>query len=85
LLTVICFPHAEDVAFLAAWGVSHNDHPPSKQAKANDPRFTILLANVLYFDGDSRKDGQSVFEVQTPLPERLVALRGIVGDAHGLL
>jgi hypothetical protein len=73
------------VAFLAARGVPHDDHPASKQAEANDPGFTIFLANVLYFDRDARKDDHSVLEVQTPLPERLVALRGIVGDAHGLL
>jgi len=82
LLTVIGFPHAEDMAIRATRRVADDDHSIAEHAEANHPLLTVILTYILYLEAWSAKDKFSIFEVQASQRQGLCALLRIVCDGH---
>lgn len=85
MLTIVGLSHAEDVTNRATRGVAYNDDSAMQEAIADDAAFTVVLSIIHDLDRCAGKDQSSVFEVQAALGEGLVALGGIVGDAHEVI
>jgi hypothetical protein len=59
--------------------VADHHHATFKQAIADDPDFTVILARVLDLHSGSGEDDAGVLEAT--IPEGDFTLRGVIGDA----
>jgi hypothetical protein len=73
----IGFPHAENVAIRATRRVSDDDHSALQYAVTNDASFAIVLSQILYLYGHTRKDKLGAGEIQSSL--------GLCSSALGLI
>lgn len=80
MFTEVGLSHAEDVADRATRGLADDhDAPLQAAAVADDAALAIVLARVVDLDGDAGKDKGRVFEIESAIGQRLVALgRGLV-------
>lgn len=85
LFTIIGLSHAEDVAHGTPWRVPNNDESIVQPAEADDSALSVVLAHIVNLDGRSFEDDRSICEVEPAVPQRLVALGRIKGNAHRLL
>jgi|GEM_PF-2139641 hypothetical protein len=53
--------------------VSDNDDPTCQTAKANDPLFAVVLADVFDFQRDGREDQCSISKIESAICQRLGA------------
>jgi len=75
LLSVICFPHAEDVAIRATRRVADYHHSVAKQSKANDSLLAVVLAQVFRFKRRTRENNGGILKVEASLLQCFAALR----------
>ena len=85
LFAFIGFSHAEDMSGSASWRIANYHHTPGQLTKADHAHLAIILSCVLDLKGEAGKDSGGVFEVEAALIKRLLALGGIVANAHWLL
>ena len=79
---VICFPHAEYVAYRATRRVSDHNQSASQFSEADDPLLAIVPTRVLDLHGRPCKDKWRIFKVEPPVPQRPLTFSRIVGNAH---
>ena len=82
LFTFIGLSHAEYVANCPTRRVPDDNHPAFQQAKADDPKFAVVLALVFHLNCCSLEDDQGVFKVQAAFSESLLSLGLVVGQTH---
>jgi hypothetical protein len=81
-LSVICFPHAEDVAIRATRRVADHHHSITKHPKADDSFFAVVLAQVFRLESRACKDQDRIRKVKASRLYCFDSLRWVVGDCH---
>ena len=79
---VICFPHAENMAFRTTRCVANNHHSIMEHAEANHSPLAIVFSIILSLKVRSIKDLVCIPEIETSIRQGLCALAGIAGDCH---
>jgi hypothetical protein len=63
----ICFPHTDDVTPGVTRRIDDLHKPTPKQAKANDPRLSVVLTHVLDLSRDAVENLGGVREIKPSL------------------
>ncbi len=82
-LSVIGFPHRNDVSCIATRCPDDNHHPLVQMSDANDPCFAVVMTHIRNVDRHAGKYLDRISEIQAALSQRLFALGRVEGDLHG--
>ena len=82
LLSVICFPHAEDVAIRATRRVANHHHSVTKHSKADDSLFAVVPTQIFRLERRACEDKGGNLKVKASRLLRFGSLRRVIGDCH---